>query len=145
MTDLAQLLAACRAGPGELTPRHALRDAVGECDGYDSPACGAVLAMRCEVVGCGVPDGTELVCRDAHGKWHKLSDVRAMNATDGVRLFLSLILGFPEAVDPRLAFYRLHRWHLVCPQCRRSLIAHKAADTRAARRRAEPNLFTGVE
>jgi hypothetical protein len=141
VTALAPLLAACRADRADLTPRHALRDALGECDGYGSPACAAALELKCEVAGCGVPDGTEPVYGDLLGGWHRWEDVCDVNDHEWYRLFGN---DLPDRMRPRLALYHLGRWHLVCPRCRRSLIAHKAANTRAEKRRAGPNLFSGV-
>jgi hypothetical protein len=140
VTALAPLLAACRADRADLTPRHALRDALGECDGYDSPACAAALRLECEVVGCGVPDGTELVCLDLYDRWWDWKVVESLQSDFAMLMFDD----DPAPLDPRLALYHLGRWHLVCPRCRRSLVAHKAANTRLERRRAEPNLFSGV-
>jgi hypothetical protein len=135
VTDPAALLTAARSG--DPVARNALSDWLRERD--SDPAADAALALACE--RCRVPDGTERVCRDRFGGWHVWDRVHAMNSSDGSYLFGDV---FPAPLPaPVLASYHDGtRWHLVCPDCRRSLVAHRAARTRKDRReRAAPTLF----
>lgn len=92
-----------------------------------------------------VAAGGRLMYRDRFGTWHDWLLSHGYNSDVGRRYFGG---GFYDPVEARLTLYRHDRWHLVCPHCRRSLVAKKAARTRRANRAAEPtgpDLFAGCE
>jgi hypothetical protein len=144
MTTPPDLLDAARTDP---TTRLVLADCIrDDSGGIDTPAVLAVARMWCE--SCACPDTRESVCWDLEGRWHYSDDVMACSIEHWCLLF-----GATD--DPRhepgtLTLYRTSdRWHLVCPHCKRGLVAQRAAATRRANKLATvdaaPNLFSNAE
>ncbi len=135
-----QLLDLARTDPDV---RPILADALQDADG-ETPAVAAARRWRCEKCDC--PDTKESVCWDLEGRWHFSDDVLACSIEHWARLF-------GENDDPRhetgtLTLYPFGRWHLVCPHCKRKLVAQKAHATRRASHTAEQDasgLFAGLE
>jgi hypothetical protein len=147
--DVVTLLEAARTDPDV---RGILADALQDADG-ETPAVKAVrnssrgyCLVCCE--RCGLPDdGGFWVSWDHLGEWHWVDpDVVAAVGTLRERAGFHEPGGF--AKSPKLTLYRSGRWHLVCPHCKRSLVAAKASATRKASEAAVRDaggLFAGCE
>lgn len=147
MTTPPDLLEAARTDP---TARAPLADCIQDSDGR-TPAVDAALRMVCEVCQCPEMGGRQ-VCRGRGGRWVDCHDADDMNSSHAWEVFGPDYLfprGIADPTEGTLHLYRaFDRWHLVCPHCRRSLVARRAAATRATNRAtvedAAPNLFSGV-
>jgi hypothetical protein len=124
----AALLAAARSG--DPVPWAALSDWFRE-HGSD-PAADAAVLHRCE--RCGVPDGTEPVRKGRDGKWRTEPQISSLKSDDGWALYgeeFTWQFGPPPEL---IAYHDGDYWHLVCPRCRRKVIAGRAHRTRRANR-----------
>jgi hypothetical protein len=146
--DVVTLLEAARTDPDV---RPILADAIQDDDGEtaavkavrDAAAPSGCLLLLCE--RCGCPEAEMWVGWDARHHWHYLlgEDDFWIPTPDGDELRAA-----DRCRNPKVTLYRSGRWHLVCPHCKRSLVAAKANATRRANEAAARDaggLFAGCE
>jgi hypothetical protein len=151
MTTPPDLLDAARTDP---TTRLVLADCIrDDSGGIDTPAVLAVLDDHDEIgwacERCDCPEIDAWVGWDERGDWHYIPPEEAASPLIWLDGDGRVVCILTRVLAPKLTLYRFGRWHLVCPHCKRSVVARRAAATRRANELATvdtaPNLFSGVE